>query len=379
MKFDNNPEKTSNKTNNKPSILKFQLPTVPLNLQIPKNNLGAPEEDSQSWSSTPTYNPIAYMFSPTPQDLSYTSQSPSHYKESNLDWGEPSFGFGMEPLEENIPQNNTNPPQSTATLSNEKIDQMHPSIPMAHQQSNGSKLISSNQDKTQKAAPTLSGGTPKNKYESLEEALIDWINSLSVKIATKRHYKMILIKLIRLLDSKGIYTYNEVEISDYCDCHLKNIDRKNLRDFKSAAKRFFDWAKRMRIYDKIAPKDAIDNDLPENNLKPQCEPQETTQLIGKSLSKIFYKWARDLQGDVSTKASYKAQMLDFVIFLTAIKTLQPTKQNIINFFRGKLKIRGSTITREYRQAIKSFLQAIEQMGFPQDPEVYDFLDGDTYT
>ncbi len=379
MKFDKIPKKPSNNTNDTKIIPKFQLPPVPLNLRIPKNILGAPEEDSQSFSDTTAYNPIAYMFSPTPQDLSYNAPSPSHYNESNLDWGEPSFGFDTEPLQENIPQNNTNPPKTAATLSNKTINQVHPSVPMVHNYSNGSKLISSNQDKTQKSAPTSINDTKKYKYGSLEDALIDWIKSLSVKYETKKHYKTMLIKLVRLFDLKGIYTYNEVEVLGYCDCYMKDNDRKNVRDFKSAVKRFFNWVKRMRIYDKIAPKDDIDKDLLENNLQQQCEPQETTQLIGKSLSKIFYEWSKGLQGDVSTKVLYKSQMLDFIIFLTAIKTLQPTKQNIINFFRGNLKIIGSTITREYRQAIKSFLQAIEQMGFPQDPEVYDFLDGDTYT
>ena len=373
MKFNTNPKETSTKTNNNSNMPNFQLPPASLNTNIPKNNLGTPEKDSHPRSNSSIgYNPDDGTFSPIPKDFRYAVKLPLRYPESSLDWGEPSFGFGMEFWEENTPQSNTSPAQITATLNSETADQLHSSGPMIHKEINENKLIGNHQSDDKKSTPTLNVDLKQYKYESLEEAFMDWINSLNVKITTKKHYRLILINFIRILDSKGIYHYDEVEISDYCNCRMKNYDYRTIRDSKSAAKRFFNWVKRLRIYNKIRPHDSIDENLLKNNTQqqPQSEAQVSAQLISKSLSKIFNEWSKSLQNDSNTNASYKAQILDFILFLTAIKTLQPTKQNIINFFKGKLKLRG------YKQIIKSFLQFMEQMGIPQDPEVYDFLDSD---
>ena len=372
MKFDKNPKKSSKQADNNRNIPNFQLPPAPLNLQIPKHIFGGPEEDSQSRSNTPIGNPMIYMSSPTSQNLSYTTQSPSYYHESNLDWGEPSFGLDIDLLDDNTPQSNTNSSKITATLSNKTVDQVHSSIPMVYGERSESNLIDSNQSETQKTTPILSDGTQKYKYENLEEVLIDWINSLNVKPATKMSYKKDLVKVIKILDSKGIYIYSEVEVSGYCDEYMKNCGDRRIGDFKSTLKRFLDWVQRLRIYDKIRPKDDINN----NVFTHKCESQVSAHIVGKSLSKFFNEWSISLQNGANLNALYKAQMLDFILFLTSIKTLQPTKQDMMNFFNGKLTIRRSKISKEYRQAIKSFLQFIERQGLPQNPEIYDLLDDD---
>ena len=379
MNFDRNPKGTSKKTSNIPNMFNHQIPPFSLNIKIPKNNLGKPEEDSQSRSSTPVnYNPRVDVFSPIPQkhwsngnrDLS------SHYSLKDFDWGEPSFGFGMEPSEENIPQSDNPPAQRNAALENETSKQSIPNEFVPNDKGIEKQPINNYQGNPTTAAPAANATAKQYRYESLEEAFIEWLNSLKVKSRTKSNYRAMLIELIRILDSKGMYSYSEIEVSDYCDEYMKGYDRFSIRNLKSAIKRFFSWVQMFHIYAQIRPNENMSNNSPINNIKQQYESQQATQFIGKSLSTIFNEWSKSLQSDVDTNVSYKIQILDFILFLTAIRSLQPTRQNLINFLKRKCKVKGHRITREYKQAIKSFLQFIEQIGLPQDPKVYDFLDSD---
>lgn len=386
MTFDKSPqtpkqEKKSNMTN---------PPTSPLipNNAIPKNNVGTPPRDNQPRPRTPEAYPDDGTFSPIPQYFSYTANLPSHYQPLQFDWGEPSFGLNSDSFEDNPPQNvdaeQNNPLLQDVDPANDDIfNELYSNSYIFGDEESEERPASPYQEAAQtpapapKPVPTQQNTDNNYQYNSLEEVLDFWLNTLGVNKNTRIIYRSRLIHFITQLDSEGIHKISPAIIDNYCSQKFNDNQYGTLIHFKSVLKRFIKWISANHAYDKIRPYQQqevapIEQPSGVKRRKPKIDP--STQFINKALSDAFNEWSKTLKGDVSTNAIYKTQILNFMMFLLQIKKLDPTPSDIQKYFQSRLENQTLNDLDTCKIAIKSFLQFLEKMAIHQDHEVYKFLD-----
>ena len=250
MHSDKNPKKTSKPS--KPTMTNVPTNMVSSNFPVPKNKFGIPPRYHDLLPS----NPLVYLddgtFSPIPPDFKYTIKFKSHYPESSLDWGEPSFGFNSDPLEDDEPQNvpaeQSNPPlQGFAPLND---NNSHLDNPTVYEKQTAPTQLNI---QVHEPAPARAPQNNRYLYNSLESALNFWIRGLKIGDNSKKVYKSRIIKFVRLLDAKGIYNPSPGQIEAYRDHTFSSTDRDNIRYFNLVAGNFFQWIKSRAIYNKIKP------------------------------------------------------------------------------------------------------------------------------
>lgn len=249
------------------------------------------------------------------------------------------------------------------------------------------KLVqASTQEDYQTSTPIAKKPQKKYQFESLEAALDFWLKGLKIQERTKSGYRTQIIRFIRLLDLKGIHRISEDVIQECVKEYGKQSQHLNSVPFRKVFNRFSDWVEAHRIYNQIKPHDNTKEIIPKVNfshilncprtLHQHFQPQDNLmqQLISKTLSTCFNEWTNTITGDVNSSTKCRTQVLNFVMFLTEIKTTNPTVDNMIEYFENSSRNSDSVITKETKQAIKSFLELLAQNGIEQDPNVYDLLD-----
>ena len=403
MRFDRNPKKSpkSSRKNRRPTMSNPPTRRVHANPAIPKNNLRGPEEDSEPRANTPiANNQIVDVFSPIPKNFEYTPNLPSHYQLPQLDWGEPSFGFNSDSLDDNtiqnVPAHQNNAPfqevnptnDNQSILDNPAIDN---EIPEQTQTATAQLNIQVNDP-----SPIYTQQDNQYLYNSLEDAFVFWLSKLKIGDNSKTVYKGRVIYFIRLLDAAGIYNLNKDQIQSYCDQIFRPTDRDHIRSFKSVVGKFFKWVNDNTIYNKIKSPTSIPASIPKDI--PTPIPKETsksvdeivsaakTQMLLENLMKrlksstiedVFPKieglWAKTLKNDKYTNMYYKIYVENFAIFLERIQSMSPTLDDIRNYMQAYPEVQSPHVINEFKSAIKSFLKFIERLGIPQHPEVYKFL------
>ena len=254
MHFNIMPQKnsTSPRKSNDPVTLNFRLPP-PLNISIPKNNVGAHQNDKQTRPADLIgLNPDNGTYSPIPQ----------HHPPSNYDCRELSFGFDMFLIDDNMPekvsistqnphtQRNKPRVQNTAKKNDNMFNQL---TSIFNYKTFANNPNNPHQGNTLAQIPTHRNTDGPYPYDSLEHALNVWISRLKVGKKTKSVYKSRIIKFVRLLDSYGFYNPSPKQIEDYCNIYFRPDDRDNIRYFNMVSRRFFEWIEDSRIYAKIRP------------------------------------------------------------------------------------------------------------------------------
>ena len=367
MHFDKNPRRkpSSPRKSTDPVAPNFQLsPTS--NINIPKNNVGAYQNDGQP---RPTdligFNPNDGTYSPIPQ----------HYTPSNLDWEEQFCGFAPVPLEDNILENyfittqNNNPPaQDTAQQNDDMFNQLNSifNYEIPANKSNGphqKNILASN------TAPQNTNG--QYLYNSLEQALNFWISRLEVDKRSKPVYKNIILTFVKLLDLNGIYNPSQKQIKDYCNNCFRPNEYDNIRKFELISTRFFKWIVNHHIYSKIRPHKSITKIMQSSTPTKNDEKLEIS--IDASLSKLMSRWLKSPLYDHDTRLSYKIYILNLIAFLAKIHSLSPTIDDMKTYFQNNPELQSPSMINESRLAIAGFLKFIEDMGFSQHHDIYDFL------
>ncbi len=253
MTFDKNLKKTRNPENPRKQTM-TNVPTnmVPSNIPVIKNKFGVPPRYHDLVPSNPVIHRDDGTFSPIPPDFRYSVRLKSHYPESSLDWGEPSFGFGIVPSEDdehqNIPAEQNNPPLQDFNPLN--YNKSHLDNPTVYR-----KQTAPTQGNIQvhKPAPARALQNNRYSYSSLESALNFWIRGLKIGDDSKKVYRSRVIKFVRLLDANGVYNPSQAQIKAYCDQTFRPTDHDNIRYFNLVAGGFFKWVNDRAIYNKIKP------------------------------------------------------------------------------------------------------------------------------
>ena len=421
MAFDKNPKKPR-KTRNpkkprKQTMTNIPTNTVSSNISIPKNKFGVPTRYNSLFAHTPVAYPDDGTFSPIPPDFSYTFEFPIHFSESDLDWGEPSFGFGMVPSEDDEPQNvsakQNNPPLQLVDDANNGISNQ-PNLnnnPIPNNKKSQKKPANPRKKvapiPTPASAPvpaplsitdptpmpatfSVSAPAPKRatsrrssnnryQYKSLQDAFYVWLNGLDITNKSKGSYRQLLLNFIKMLDEEGTYVVHPNVIENYGDELFEQDHFNTSKHFKSIAKAFFKWILAGRIYNKIKPHATAGENDPTNqsvadNSTPEPQIDEATKFVSKTLSDLFNMWSNTLKNDFNTNVMYKMQMSKFMVFLIKLKTLNPAVDSIKEYIEDYSKYQNPSNIENCKKAIKSFLQFLEQMAIPQDPRIYKFLD-----
>ena len=387
MHFDRNSKgnSKSHRKNSNSTMSNIPTNTVPLSTLIPKNNFGIPPRYNQLRLPILVAHPDDGTFSPIPPDFRYTIKFPSHYPESSLDWREPSFGFNSDSLEDNSLQNISteqhNPPLQEAAPANDDLFNelyLDNSILDDEKSEKAPANLPQNSDPIPTPAP-MSATATRNadngyQYNNLEEALDFWLSTLSVNHKTKIVYRSRLIKFIRMLDEEGIRKPNFTIIEKYCSKAFDDNKTISLGLFEANLKRFLKWMSNNDVYKKIRSFQASAKVVPVHQERPKPKIDPKIQFISKALSDAFNEWSKALKNDINTNSIYKTQVLNFMMFLIQLKTLSPTLSNIQNYFHNSEEIQGLNASNNCKKVIKSFLEFLEQMAIPQNPEVYKFLD-----
>ncbi len=388
MHFDRNSKgnSKSHRKNSNSTMSNIPTNTVPLSTPIPKNNFGIPSRYDQLRLRASVVHPDDGTFSPIPPDFRYTIKFPSHYPESSLDWGEPSFDLNSDSLDDNAPQKvpaeQNNPQlQEAAPANDDLFNELYLDNSILDDEKPKKKQPAPPQWKMQTYAPARTCVCLNNQYlyESLEDALNFWLHGLKLSTESRKIYKYKVIKLVRLLDDHHIYNLTQIQIQEYCDKTFDPNDHYNIGFFKSVAVKFFKWVSYHRIYNKIRPHAGANETTTAKHSVIDNKTQKpvinlTTQFVTKTLSNSFNEWSNTLKDDINTNTIYKTQILSFIVFLIKIKTLSPTPSDIENYFQGSSEIPKPKDIESCKKAINSFLKFLEQAAIPQDPEVYKLLE-----
>ena len=387
MHFDRNPKKnsTSPRGNNNSTMPNFQLPSRS-NTTIPKNNIGAYQNGNKPRPRALIgYNPDDGTFSPIPPNFRYTVNVPSHYSESDLDWGEPSFG--MDPLEDNmtqsvstnsknvLAQDNYSQTKIVSPSNDDMFDQLYSNTSILDNEHSSKNPTDSHQEQILVQSPAPQETSDQYPYNNLEDALDAWISTLSVNKTTKSVYRSRLIKFVRKLDAEGIRKPDFNTIDNYCSQNFNDYSGSSLHSFNISLKRFSKWLSAGNIYKKIKPYQenvTINQSIDQKKVKPQIDPK--AQYVERVLANLFNVWSKSLKNDFNINTEYKMYVLKFMLFLIQLKTLQPTLADIKVYFHNSTETQGLNVTQKHKMIIKSFLQFMERMNVPQNPEIYKFLD-----
>ena len=120
---------TSPRESDDPVMPNFELLSYYLENTVPKNNLADFRNSNRPHRRPPKIYPDDGTFSPIPPNFRYTIKVPSHYSESGLNWGEPSFDFGMDLLDDNIFEKVSISTQNSPTQSNNPVTSNFPLPP----------------------------------------------------------------------------------------------------------------------------------------------------------------------------------------------------------------------------------------------------------
>ena len=213
---------------------------------------------------------------------------------------------------------------------------------------------------------------PKEKIEGhiLTGLVKDWkINYETFTNITKSQYAREIKRFIRFLIHKNVDNPTKEDAKEFIE-HI--IATKKPRDQQTcicSMESFFYWTDEKKTYENIVKGLKIVRYINGNKNKDFGKVIDTTELVDsqRPLRTALIAWINSLAKDARTKAEYRTEILNFILFLNSKRVEKPTYTNLMDYYTFGLTKKNAAAKENGLKIIHDFFDwAYKNNQYPEN-------------